>query len=72
MDKIQEIYKRFGRPEAQKLLQLAKSEGLQITSKKVKEILAGGVEKQQLMGKKQRKQNNGHLVSLNPFNKLKI
>ena len=38
MDKIQEIYKKYNRPGAQKLFQLAKNEGLQITLKQVQEF----------------------------------
>ena len=72
MDKIEEIYKRFNRPAAQKLLQLAKSEGLQVTSKEVKEFLAGREEEQQLKETKQTKQSNGHIISLNPFNRLQL
>jgi hypothetical protein len=38
MDKIQEIYKKYNRPGAQNLFQLAKNEGLQITLKQVQEF----------------------------------
>ena len=56
MDKIQEIYKRFNRPGAQKLYQLAKNEGLKITLNEVKEFLNGRVEEQQLKETKNRKE----------------
>ncbi len=46
MDKIQEIYKKYNRPGAQKLFQLAKNERLQITLKQVQEFLGGRVEEQ--------------------------
>ncbi len=36
MDKIESIYKKYNRQAAQKLLQLARSEGLQVTSNKVR------------------------------------
>ena len=72
MDKIESIYRKYNRPAAQMLLQLAKSEGLQITSNEVKEFLAGRVEEQQLIETKSRKLNNGHIISLNPFNKLRL
>jgi hypothetical protein len=40
MDKILLLYKKYNRPGAQKLLQLAKSEGIQATTKDIKEFLA--------------------------------
>jgi predicted transcriptional regulator of viral defense system len=72
MDKIQEIYKKYNRPGAQKLFQLAKNEGLQITLKQVQEFLGGRVEEQQLKETKSRKEKRGHLVSYNPFNRLQL
>ena len=36
MDQILSIYKKYNRPGAQKLLQLAKAEGIQATSKGIK------------------------------------
>ena len=72
MDKIQEIYKRFNRPGAQKLYQLAKNEGLKITLNEVKEFLNGRVEEQQLKETKNRKEKHGSLVSYNPFNRLQL
>jgi hypothetical protein len=61
MDKIESIYRKYNRPAAQKLLQLARSEGLQVTSNEVKEFLAGRVEEQQLRETKSRKQVTGIL-----------
>jgi predicted metalloenzyme YecM len=72
MDKIQEIYKKYNRPGAQKLFQLAKNEGLQITLKQVQEFLGGRVEEQQLKETKHLKQHEGHIISYNPFNSLQI
>ena len=40
MDEILTIYKKYNRPGAQKLLQLARSEGIQATAKDIKEFLA--------------------------------
>ncbi len=72
MDRIQEIYKKYNRPGAQKLFQLAKNEGLQITLKQVQEFLGGRVEEQQPKETKSRKKKHGHLVSYNPFNRLQL
>ena len=72
MNKIEEIYKKFNRPGAQKLFQLAKTEGLQITLKQVQEFLSGRVEEQQLKETKNRRTKHGHLVSYNPFNRLQL
>ena len=74
MDKTESMYKtyQYNRPVAQKLLRLAKSEGLQVTSKEVKEFLACRVEEQQLTETKSRMQRNGHVISLNLFNKLRL
>ena len=44
MDKIQEIYKKYNRPGAQKLFQLAKNEGLKITLNQVQEFLCDRVD----------------------------
>ena len=38
MNNIEDIYRRYNRPAAQKLFQLAKNDGLQITLKEVKEF----------------------------------
>ena len=72
MEEILTIYKKYNRPAAQRLLQLAKAEGLQTTSKEIKEFLAGRAEEQQLKESKHSKQNSGHLVSYNPFNRLQL
>ncbi len=48
MDDILTIYKKHNRPGAQKLLLLAKSEGIQTTLKDVKEFIASRTEEQQL------------------------
>ena len=72
MNKIEEIYKKFNRPGAQKLFQLAKTEGLQITLKEVKEFLSGRVEEQQLKETKNRRTKQWHLISYNRFNRLQL
>ena len=72
MEQILAIYKKYNRPAAQRLLQLAKAEGLQTTSKEIKEFLAGRAEEQQLKESKHSKQSLGHLVSYNPFNRLQL
>ena len=59
---MEEIYKRFNRPGAQKLYQLAKNEGLKITLNEVKEFLNGRVEEQQLKETKNRKEKHGSLM----------
>ena len=66
------MHKKYNRPAAQRLLQLAKAEVLQTTSKEIKEFLAGRAEEQQLKESKHRKQSNGHIVSYSPFNKLQL
>ena len=66
------IYKKYNRPGAQKLLLLAKSEGIQTTLKDVKEFIASRTEEQQLKESKHTKQSNGHIVSYNPFNRLQL
>jgi hypothetical protein len=58
MDKIQEIYKKYNRPGAQKLFQLAKNEGLNITLKQVQEFLGGRSEEQQLKETKKKLSRN--------------
>ena len=50
MDKIESIYRKYNRPAAHKLLQLARSEGLQVTSNEIKEFLSGRVKEQHLKG----------------------
>ena len=72
MEQILTIYKKYNRPAAQRLLQLAKSEGIQTTPKEIKEFLAGRTEEQQLKETKHTKQSQGHLVSFNPFNRLQL
>ena len=51
---------------------LAKSEGLQVTSKEIKEFLSGRTEEQQLKESRNTKQSQGHIVSYNPFNRLQL
>jgi hypothetical protein len=72
MDEILTIYKKYNRPGAQKLLLLAKSEGIQTTLKDVKEFIASRSEEQQLKETKDTKQSHGHIVSYNPFNRLQL
>jgi len=72
MDDILTIYKKYNRPGAQKLLLLAKSEGIQTTLKDVKDFLASRTEEQQLKESRHTNQSNGHLVSYNPFNRLQL
>ncbi len=69
---MEQIYKKYNRPGAQRLLLLAKSEGLQVSSNDVKEFLAGRTEEQQLKETRNTKQSNGHIVSYNPFNRLQL
>jgi hypothetical protein len=72
MDEILLLYKKYNRPGAQKLLQLAKAEGIQATSKDIKEFLSSRTEEQQLKESRNTKQSHGHIVSYNPFNKLQL
>jgi hypothetical protein len=72
MDEILSIYKKYNRPGAQKLLQLSKAEGIQATSKDIKEFLSSRTEEQQLKENRNTKQSHGHIVSYNPFNKLQL
>jgi len=72
MDEILSIYKKYNRPGAQKLLQLTKAEGIQATSKDIKEFLSSRTEEQQLKESRNTKQSHGHLVSYNPFNRLQL
>ena len=72
MDEILTIYKKYNRPGAQKLLLLAKSEGIQTTLKDIKEFIASRSEEQQLKETKNTKQSQGHIVSYNPFNRLQL
>ena len=72
MDDILLLYKKYNRPGAQKLFQLAKAEGIQTTLKDIKDFLSGRSEEQQLKETKQTKQSNGHIVSYNPFNRLQL
>ena len=72
MDEILSIYKKYNRPGAQKLLQLAKAEGIQATSKDIKEFLSSRTEEQQLKESRNTKQSHGHIVSYNPFNRLQL
>ena len=72
MDNILLLYKKYNRPGAQKLFQLAKADGVQTTLKDIKEFLSSRNEEQQLKETKQTKQSNGHIVSYNPFNRLQL
>ena len=72
MDDILSLYKKYNRPGAQKLLLLAKSEGIQTTLKDVKEFISSRTEEQQLKESKHTKQSNGHVVSYSPFNRLQL
>ena len=72
MDDILFLYKKYNRPGAQKLFQLAKADGVQTTLKDIKEFLSSRSEEQQLKETKQTKQSNGHIVSYNPFNRLQL
>jgi hypothetical protein len=62
MDELLSIFKKYNRPASQKLLQLAKSEGLQVKSKKIKESLSSRSEEEQLKESKNRKESYGLLV----------
>ena len=72
MDDILSIYKKYNRPGAQKLLQLARSEGIQATPKQIKEFLESRTEEQQLKETKNNKKSHGYIVSYNPFNRLQL
>jgi hypothetical protein len=72
MDDILSIYKKYNRPGAQKLLLLAKSEGIQTTLKDVQAFIASRAEEQQLKESRHTKQSQGHIVSYNPFNRLQL
>ena len=72
MDDILTIYKKYNRPGAQKLLLLAKSEGIQTTLKDVKDFLASRTEEQQLKESRHTKQSEGHIICYNPFNRLQL
>ena len=48
MDEILSIYKTFNRPGAQKLLLLARAEGIQTTLKDIKDFISSMTEEQQL------------------------
>ena len=72
MDEILSIYKKYNRPGAQNLLQLAKSEGIQAAPKQIKEFLSSRTEEQQLKESRNTKQSHGHIVSYNPFNRLQL
>jgi hypothetical protein len=72
MDEILSIYKKYNRPGAQKLLQLAKSEGIKTTLKDFKEFISSRTEEQQLKESRHTKQSHGHIVSYNPFNRLQL
>ena len=71
-DKIEEVCRKYKRPAATKLFQLAKSEGVPVTLKQVKEFLGGRVEEQQLKETKNVKYQHGHLVFFNSFNRLHL
>ncbi len=72
MDDILSLYKKYNRPGTQKLLLLAKSEGIQTTSKDVQAFIASRAEEQQLKESRHTKQSQGHIVSNNPFNRLQL
>jgi hypothetical protein len=72
MDDILSLYKKYNRPGAQKLLLLAKSEGIQTTLKDVQSFISSRTEEQQLKESKHTKQSNGHIVSYSPFNRLQL
>ena len=72
MDDILSIYKKYNRPGAQKLLLLAKSEGIQTTLKDVQAFIASRAEEQQLKESRHTQQSQGHIVSYNPFNRLQL
>ena len=72
MDDILFIYKKYNRPGAQKLLQLARAEGIQATPKQIKEFLENRTEEQQLKETKNNKKSHGYIVSYNPFNRLQL
>ena len=63
MDEILLLYKKYNRPGAQKLLQLTKVEGIEATSKDIKEFLSSRTEEQQLKESRNTKQSHGHIVS---------
>jgi hypothetical protein len=72
MDDILSLYKKYNRPGAQKLFSLAKSEGIQTTLKDIKEFISSRTEEQQLKESRHTKQSQGHIVSYNPFNRLRL
>ncbi len=72
MDDILTVYKTYNGPGAQKLLLLAKSEGIQTTLEYVEEFMASRTEKQQLNESKHTKQSNWHIMSYNPFHRLQL
>ena len=72
MDDILSLYKKYNRPGAQKLLLLAKSEGIQTTLKDVQSFISSRTEEQQLKESKHTQQSNGHIVRYNPFNRLQL
>ena len=72
MDDLLLLYKKYNRPGAQKILQLAKADGIQATPKQIKEFLEGRTEEQQLKETKNNKKSHGYIVSYNPFNRLQL
>ena len=72
MDDILSIYKKYNRQGAQKLLELARAEGIQATPKDIKEFLSSRTEEQQLKESKHTKQSHGYIVSYSPFNRLQL
>ncbi len=56
----------------QKLLLLAKSEGIQTNLKDVKEFISSRTEEQLLKESRHTKQSQGHILSYNPFNRLQF
>ena len=51
---------------------ITEAEGIQATSKDIKEFLSGRTEEQQLKESRNTKQSHGHIVSYNPFNRLQL
>jgi hypothetical protein len=68
MDDTLSLYKKYNRPEAQKLLQFAKSGGIQTTWKDVQTFISRRTKEQQLKESMHTKQRKIHRVSCNPFN----
>ncbi len=72
MDDILSLYKKYNRPEAQKLFLLAKLKGIQTTLKDVQAFISSRADEQQLKESKHTKQSQGHIISYSPFNRLQL